>query len=140
MICPGPIPRLRMQFLKTYLGATMASAGHVDRGACQVVSETIPLPMMDLHQHNLYSGRNDQQLMQHQEPMGGDLTVLLPAGKYYGLAARCGSNEAVHHLSSLYPDRFVFLPMRCRTWCWPVRPLSGISSWVLVALGNRSLN
>ena len=33
-----------------------------------------------------------------------------------------------------------FLPMRCRTSRWPVRRLSGISSWVLVALGNRSLN
>ena len=108
MKCPGPKPRLRRQFLKTYLGATMACADYVDRGACQVVSETIPSPMVDLHQHTLYSGRNDQRLMQHQEAMGGDLTVLLPAGKYYGLAARCGSNETVHHLSSLYPDRFVF--------------------------------
>ena len=108
MKCQDPKPLPKRQFLKTCLGATMACVGPVDRGACQVVSETIPSPIVDLHQHTLYSGRNDQQLMQHQEAMGVDLTVLLPAGKYYGLAARCGSNETVHRLASLYPDRFVF--------------------------------
>ena len=58
-------------------------------------------------------------------------------GKYYGLAAQCGSNESSSTFS--FTRRFV-LPMRCRTSRWPVRRLSGISSWVLVALGNRSLN
>ena len=78
--------------------------------------------------------------MQHQEAMGVDLTVLLPAGKYYGLAARCGSNETVHRLSSLYPDRFVFFANEVPDLALAGETIERYLKRVLVALGNRSLN
>ncbi|MDG1892231.1 MAG: amidohydrolase family protein [Verrucomicrobiota bacterium] len=68
----------------------------------------VDFPILDLHQHTNYSGRSDLQLRSHQKAMGIQRTVLLPAGKYYGLAAQCGSNASVYRLAELYPDDFVF--------------------------------
>ena len=62
-------------------------------------------PIIDLHQHINYSGRSELQLRTHQKAMGVHRTVLLPAGKYYGLAAKCGGNETVYRMAQLYPDK-----------------------------------
>jgi len=70
--------------------------------------EETSFPIIDLHQHTRYSGRSDSQLRTHQQAMGISRTVLLPAGKYYGLAASCGGNETVYRMAELYPDDFVF--------------------------------
>src|SRR6185295_5774687 len=39
--------------------------------------------------------------------MGVTKTVLLPAGRFYGLDAKCGTNETVVALTRRHPDKFV---------------------------------
>ena len=77
---------------------SMAHAGELHAG----------FPIIDLHQHTNYSGRSELQLRTHQKAMGVHRTVLLPAGKYYGLAAKCGANETVYRMAQLYPEDFLF--------------------------------
>ena len=113
MKCQDPKTLPKRQFLKTCLGATMACVGPVDRGACQVVSESIPSPIVDLHQHTLYSGRNNQQLMQHQEAMGVDLTVLLPAGKVADWRLGVVPTKRFIDFPRFTRTGLCFLPMRC---------------------------
>ncbi len=69
--------------------------------------EPAPEPIIDIHQHTNYAGRSDAQLIAHQEAMGVTTTVLLPAGRFYGLDAKCGGNESVEVLSRLHPEKFV---------------------------------
>src|SRR5689334_8552226 len=52
-------------------------------------------PVIDIHQHTNYSGRTDDELLAHQRTMGISKTVLLPAGRLYGLAAGAGGNQSV---------------------------------------------
>jgi predicted TIM-barrel fold metal-dependent hydrolase len=40
--------------------------------------------------------------------MGVTRTVLLPAGRHYGLDAQCGKNESVEALARKHPNHFVF--------------------------------
>jgi predicted TIM-barrel fold metal-dependent hydrolase len=92
----------RRSFLKTTAFA-FVSAPFV-HGAERRGSE----PIIDIHQHTHYSGRTDSQLIAHQEAMGVTQTVLLPAGRLYGLDAECGRNDTVVALSRKFPKRFVF--------------------------------
>lgn len=52
-------------------------------------------PIIDIHQHLDYSGRSDEQLLAHQTKLGITHTILLPAGRFYGLEAGCAGNERV---------------------------------------------
>ena len=54
--------------------------------------------IIDLHQHTNYSGRNDERLLRHQKAMGIKWTVLLPAGRKFGLGAICGGNKTVRRV------------------------------------------
>jgi predicted TIM-barrel fold metal-dependent hydrolase len=63
-------------------------------------------PVIDIHQHTYYHERSDADLIQHQRGMGVSMTVLLPAGSQYGLAAECGSNESVVALAKRLPGEF----------------------------------
>jgi predicted TIM-barrel fold metal-dependent hydrolase len=65
-------------------------------------------PIIDIHQHTNYSGRTNAQLIAHQHAMGVTQTVLLPAGKFYGLDAQCGGNETVVELAKQYPKQFAY--------------------------------
>ncbi|HLJ12915.1 MAG TPA: hypothetical protein VKV15_00345 [Bryobacteraceae bacterium] len=65
-------------------------------------------PVIDIHQHTNYHGRTDDQLIAHQHTMGVTLTVLLPAGSKYGLAAGAGGNDTVVALAKRDPHEFVF--------------------------------
>ena len=65
-------------------------------------------PLIDLHQHTNYSGRDDRTLIAHQRALGVTHTVLLPAGSKYGLDANCGGNETVLGLARRYPKEFTF--------------------------------
>src|SRR5437868_2244247 len=76
-------------------------------------------PIIDIHQHTNYSGRTDEQLLHHQQAMGVSLTILLPAGspveqlsthdgKTNGLAAGCGGNDTVVHISRERPHEYRF--------------------------------
>lgn len=66
------------------------------------------VPIIDIHQHTNYSGRTDDELVAHQKKMGISRTVLLPAGRKYGLAAGAGGNDTVVALARRYPKMFVF--------------------------------
>lgn len=81
---------------RTFIGAGCAALA---RGA---------EPVIDLHQHTHYSGRTDEQLIAHQKTMGISLSVLLPAGSRYGLAADCYGNDSVVALARAYPRQFIF--------------------------------
>lgn len=64
-------------------------------------------PIIDIHQHTNYAGRTNEQLIRHQQVLGVTTTVLLPAGRFYGLDAKCGGNENVLELNRQQPGRFV---------------------------------
>ena len=63
---------------------------------------------VDFHQHTNYKGRSDDDLVAHQRKMGADLTVLLPAGSRYGLAADAHGNDSVVALAERFPSEFVW--------------------------------
>jgi predicted TIM-barrel fold metal-dependent hydrolase len=65
-------------------------------------------PVVDIHQHTPYTGRTADELVQHQRTLGIAKTVLLPAGRAYGLAAGCGGNDTVIALARRYPKEFYF--------------------------------
>ena len=65
-------------------------------------------PIIDIHQHTNYHGRSNRALIQHQRALGATKTILLPAGKYYGLDAHCGGNESCAGLVKHFPSSFAF--------------------------------
>jgi predicted TIM-barrel fold metal-dependent hydrolase len=65
-------------------------------------------PVIDIHQHTNYSGRTDEELIAHQKAMGVTTTILLPAGRFYGLDAQCGGNDTVLRLTRRHPEMFKF--------------------------------
>lgn len=82
---------------RAFLCSALAAAGA--RGAEREV--------VDLHQHTPYSGRTAEQLVEHQRALGISKTVLLPAGRRFGLAAGAGGNDEVRALMKRYPGEFV---------------------------------
>ena len=93
----------------------LAAAGAAVSGACggrgPVPGEappSDPVRVIDFHQHTNYSGRSDVDLVAHQRELGVDLTVLLPAGSRFGLAAEAHGNDSVAALASRFPEEFVF--------------------------------
>jgi predicted TIM-barrel fold metal-dependent hydrolase len=88
---------------RDFLGAlSLLSVGAV------IGAEASPEPIIDIHQHTNYSGRTDEQLIAHQRAMGVTTTVLLPAGKWYGLDAQCGGNDTVVNLAARFPKQYFF--------------------------------
>ncbi len=63
--------------------------------------------IIDLHQHTNYSGRNDERLLRHQRALGIRRTVLLPAGRKFGLGAICGGNKSVRRVVVKNPRSYV---------------------------------
>jgi predicted TIM-barrel fold metal-dependent hydrolase len=64
--------------------------------------------IIDIHQHTNYSGRSDEVMIAHQRTMGITKTILLPAGRKYGLAANAGGNETVLAIVRRYPKEYAF--------------------------------
>ena len=64
--------------------------------------------ILDIHQHTNYSGRTDEQLLAHQRRMGIAKTVLLPAGRKFGLAAGAGGNDTVLRIAREHPGEYYF--------------------------------
>lgn len=77
-------------------------------GALAALTAAPSEPVIDIHQHTHYSGRQDEDLLTHQRALGITKTVLLPAGSQYGLAADAYGNDSVLALASKYPEEFVF--------------------------------
>jgi predicted TIM-barrel fold metal-dependent hydrolase len=65
-------------------------------------------PIIDIHQHTTYLDRTDEELVAHQRALGVTKTVLLPAGRRFGLAARASGNDSVVALARRYPKEYVF--------------------------------
>src|SRR5436190_8221577 len=97
----------RREFLR---GATAASIGTVLGGCAGLSGEghASVEPVIDIHQHTNYSGRTNAALIAHQRKMGVTHTVLLPAGRYFGLEVGAGGNETVVKLSRELPREFSF--------------------------------
>jgi predicted TIM-barrel fold metal-dependent hydrolase len=96
----------RRQFLAVSAGILVeASCRLAAKGA--EASAALPEPIIDIHQHTNYGGRTDEQLIRHQKIMGVTTTVLLPAGRFYGLDAHCGGNDSVSALAKKHRDKFV---------------------------------
>ncbi len=94
----------RREFLGTaafWAAGTALAAERTDNGG-------LTEPIIDIHQHTNYSGRTDEQLIAHQKAMGVTKTVLLPAGKWYGLDADCGGNDTVVNLASRFKVQYYY--------------------------------
>ena len=65
-------------------------------------------PVIDIHHHTTYSGRSDDELIAHQRRMGITKSVLLPAGRRYGLAAGAGGNDTVLAIVRRFPGEYYF--------------------------------
>ncbi len=92
-------PVTRRQFLCTAISAAAGAAFGDD---------TASEPVIDIHQHTDYSGRTDEQLIAHQRALGITRTVLLPAGRFFGLEASCGGNDRVMEVARRLPKEFTF--------------------------------
>jgi uncharacterized protein len=90
----------RRTFLRA-AGATMAAA----LSSTEALAQT---PIIDIHQHTHYSGRSDEDLIQHQRTMGITKTVLLPAGSKHGLEADAWGNDSCLTLAKKYPKEYYF--------------------------------
>ena len=88
----------RRKFLTT-LGAAVGAA-------VQAADEREPI--IDIHQHTNYSGRSDDELIAHQQRLGITHTILLPAGRFFGLDAQCGTNDSVEALARKAPGAFSY--------------------------------
>jgi hypothetical protein len=62
-------------------------------------------PILDLHQHTLYAGRSDQQLIAHQRYHGVTITNLLAGDGW--MLSELGGNADCAALQAKYPDQFV---------------------------------
>lgn len=67
-----------------------------------------PEPVIDIHQHTDYSGRTDEQLIAHQRKMGITHTVLLPAGRFFGLEAAVSGNDRAMEVTRQLPGEFSY--------------------------------
>ncbi len=100
---------------RDFVAGVLGSVALSQCGTAEVepVAEDSVLPdrgnrVIDFHQHTHYSGRSDDDLVAHQRTMGVDLTVLLPAGSRYGLAADAHGNDSVVDLANRFRGEFVF--------------------------------
>ena len=98
----------RREFLAATAGAVAASScGGPHPGAADATAGSGDT-VIDFHQHTNYKGRTDEDLVAHQRKMGVDLTVLLPSGSRFGLAADALGNDSVVSLAERFPEEFVY--------------------------------
>lgn len=76
-------------------------------------------PIIDIHQHTDYNGRDNKYLLDHQCAMGATTTILLPAGRPYnsaathygasnGLADVCTGNEVCYEYAKQHSKKFLY--------------------------------
>ncbi len=73
-----------------------------------LAQDSSPDPIIDIHQHTDYTGRTDEQLIAHQRKMGVTHTLLLPAGRFFGLEAAASGNDRVAEVTRRLPREFSF--------------------------------
>lgn len=94
------LPLSRRHFLGALGSALLAPRGSAANPA--------PEPIIDIHQHTNYSGRTNDELIAHQRKLGITHSLLLPAGRMFGLDAQCGGNDTVEALTKRMPGEFSF--------------------------------
>lgn len=82
--------------------------GALAGAACHSTAQAQAIKIIDIHQHTDYSGRPDEAMLRHQDVMGIAKTILLPAGRVYGLEAGASGNDRVMEIAKKYPDKYVF--------------------------------
>ena len=97
----------RREFITSVAGAAAGIGCGLEPGPPEETGPAARLTV-DFHQHTNYTGRSDDELVAHQRKMGIDLTVLLPAGSRYGLAAEAYGNDSVVALAERFPTEFVW--------------------------------
>jgi predicted TIM-barrel fold metal-dependent hydrolase len=90
------MPITRREF---FIGAASAAV-------CLAARAQAAQPIIDIHQHVDYSGRTDEQLIAHQRRMGITHTVLLPAGRFFGLEATVSGNDRAVEVAQRLPKEF----------------------------------
>jgi len=93
----------RREFLCLAGGTLLGGCANPDWAKVEIAE-----PVIDIHQHTNYHGRSDHNLFAHQKAMGVTTTVLLPAGRHYGLDAQCGGNESVQNAARQRPGSYLF--------------------------------
>src|SRR5688572_7439433 len=83
----------------------LMTAGALCAATC-AGQETPSEPINDIHQHTNSSCRTNAQLIAHQKAMVVTHTILLPAGRLYGLDAQCGGNQTVIDLTKEHPGEY----------------------------------
>ena len=92
-----PVSRREFLFAAASAAASFATAQGIS-----------PEPIVDIHQHTDYTGRSDEQLIAHQRKMGITHTLLLPAGRFFGLEAAASGNDRVAEVARRLPQEFSF--------------------------------
>jgi predicted TIM-barrel fold metal-dependent hydrolase len=106
----------RRQFIA---GSTMLLAGVALKVKGSSLLKAPVEPVIDIHQHLHFNGRNDEQMLAHQRAMGVTTSILLPAGRvvsygstYYGvgngLQAQALGNEACYKFAQEHPGEYLF--------------------------------
>jgi predicted TIM-barrel fold metal-dependent hydrolase len=67
-----------------------------------------PVPIIDIHQHTNYWRRTDEEMLRHQDTMGIAHTILLPAGRVYGLEAQAFGNDSCAAIVKQHPKKYSF--------------------------------
>ena len=105
---------MRTHTRRAFLGASLSTV----TAALAQESRAVE-PVIDIHQHTLYSGRENEILLAHQLMMGVTKTLLLPAGtpllrasthngKSNGLAARTGGTQTCKRLAEANPGAYLW--------------------------------
>jgi predicted TIM-barrel fold metal-dependent hydrolase len=85
-------------------GQTPANKGQAPKGGAAVPLPGVPI--VDCHQHCLYSGRSDEKLLLHQRNNGVRTTILMPSGTPGAPGNVCAGNEYVAAFARDHADRF----------------------------------
>ena len=96
---------------REFLGAAAIAVTGYALCGCAHLEEPITSqtePIIDIHQHTNYAGRTDEELIAHQRTMGVTHTLLLPAGRFFGLEVNAGGNASVVRLARKRPRQFSF--------------------------------
>jgi len=83
------------------------------------LSDGVPEPIIDIHQHTDYMGRRNKSLLAHQRAMGITTTILLPAGRPVisesthqgisnGLEAKASGNRVCYRFAKKHSNEFRF--------------------------------
>jgi uncharacterized protein len=93
---------------RDFIATTSAAVCGTVVAGCSHLATAESEPIIDIHQHTDYAGRTDAELIAHQRTMGVTHSILLPAGRWFGLEAGIGPNANACRLARKHPRQFSF--------------------------------